>query len=578
VSAPVRLDPLQRLAGLEPQADVDVLILGGGINGAGLYRDLCEQGLRCLIVDNRDFGSGTSAAPSRLIHGGLKYLETGELGLVAQSTLERNLLLKNAPHRVRPLQTVIPIFSWLRGIPAAVRTLFGSVTAPRARGAALIKLGLSMYDFYGSRDRTLPRHRLLRRRRALSWLPALTPDIVAVGVYHDAMIVNPERLVLELVMDGLRASPVSLAANHAALDSVTDGVLDFHRADGTRFSVRPRIVVNAAGPWIDGVNATLGEKSELIGGTKGSHLLLRNEALVRQLDGRMIYFEADDGRICLVFDYEGLALIGSTDIPADDPDTVHCDDEEIDYLLHSVSGLLPGVDVAREQIVHVYSGIRPLPNSAADLPGLISRDHSAPVLEPTATRAWPIVCLVGGKWTTFRGFAEEVSDTLLSRLSRRRLTSTRSLPIGGGRDFPVTPPERRRWLDEQAARVPVSRERLDTLLRRYGTQALDIANARIAGRPDEQRLPDATTWSTAEIAWMARRELVGTLCDVVSRRTDLAITGALTRADLACMAAVLAEELHWNASRRRSEVDATLDELQGRHLMRLGDGTPLQHQ
>lgn len=117
----------------EPQ-DIDALILGAGINGAGLFRDLCEQGVTCAIIDKGDFGSGTSAAPSRLIHGGIKYLETGEFRLVAQSTLERNLLLRNAPHYVKPLPTVIPIFSWWKGIPAALRTLFGSTTAPRAGG------------------------------------------------------------------------------------------------------------------------------------------------------------------------------------------------------------------------------------------------------------------------------------------------------------------------------------------------------------------------------------------------------------------------------------------------------------
>ena len=124
--------------------DIDVLILGAGINGAGLFRDLCEQGASCVIADKGDFGGGTSAAPSRLIHGGIKYLETGELRLVAQSTYERNLLLRNAPHLVRPLPTVIPTFSWLRGIGPALRTLLGSTTAPRGRGAVLIKIGLAM--------------------------------------------------------------------------------------------------------------------------------------------------------------------------------------------------------------------------------------------------------------------------------------------------------------------------------------------------------------------------------------------------------------------------------------------------
>ncbi|WJH41523.1 FAD-dependent oxidoreductase [Aliirhizobium terrae] len=147
------------------ETDIDVLIIGAGINGAGLFRDLSVQGINCAIVDKADFGSGTSAAPSRLIHGGLKYLETGEFGLVAQSTLERNLLLKNAPHCVEPLPTFIPVFSWTRGIWAALRTLFGSKTAPRSRGAILIKIGLGLYDFYGSRDKVMPRHRLILKAR-----------------------------------------------------------------------------------------------------------------------------------------------------------------------------------------------------------------------------------------------------------------------------------------------------------------------------------------------------------------------------------------------------------------------------
>lgn len=159
---------------MQPDAaptDIDVLILGAGINGAGLFRDLCAQGLTCVISDKGDFGSGTSAAPSRLIHGGIKYLETGEFRLVAQSTLERNLLLRNAPHYVTALPTVIPIFSWLRGIPAAIRTLFGSTTAPRARGAVLIKIGLALYDFYGARARVMPRHAMWSRARALREIP-----------------------------------------------------------------------------------------------------------------------------------------------------------------------------------------------------------------------------------------------------------------------------------------------------------------------------------------------------------------------------------------------------------------------
>ncbi|WP_372802394.1 FAD-dependent oxidoreductase, partial [Paracoccus seriniphilus] len=242
--------------------DVDVLILGAGINGAGLFRDLCEQGLNCVITDKGDFGGGTSSAPSRLIHGGIKYLETAELGLVAQSTLERNLLLKNAPHLVRPLPTVIPIFSWFKGIPAALRTLFGSTTAPRSRGAVLMKIGLSMYDFYGRRHRVMPRHELWSKGRALKEIPPLTPRIVAAGQYYDATVTQPERLVWELIADGLRASSKAAALNYTNITQ-TDGT-DVHlRSPDGQIALRPRIVVNAAGPWIDRVNEQLGAPSHL---------------------------------------------------------------------------------------------------------------------------------------------------------------------------------------------------------------------------------------------------------------------------------------------------------------------------
>ncbi len=295
--------------------DVDVVILGAGINGAGLFRDLAAQGVSCMIVDKSDFGSGTSAAPSRLIHGGLKYLETGEFGLVAQSTLERNLLLKNAPHCVEALPTFIPIFSWTRGIWAALQTLFGSKTAPRSRGAVLIKIGLSLYDFFGSRDRVMPRHRLILKKRARREMPHVTQAIVAGGIYYDAKISRPERLVYELVKDGLEANPHCTAANFVTLTACAEGRLNFQREDGGEFSVRPRLVVNAAGPWIDHVNEALGAPSHLIGGTKGSHILIDHPELVRSLNGHMIYFEADDGRICLVYGYLGLALVGSDGYP-----------------------------------------------------------------------------------------------------------------------------------------------------------------------------------------------------------------------------------------------------------------------
>lgn len=537
--------------------DIDVLILGAGINGAGLFRDLCEQGVTCIISDKGDFGGGTSSAPSRLIHGGIKYLETGELGLVAQSTLERNLLLRNAPHLVRPLPTVIPIFSWLKGIMPALRTLFGSTTAPRSRGAVLMKMGLSMYDFYGRRHRVMPRHQLWSHKRALREIPPLTPRIVAAGQYYDATVTQPERLVWELLADGMRANPDCQAMNYTSISGTDGQIVTLQSPDGP-VSVRPRIVVNAAGPWIDRVNAQLGAPSKLIGGTKGSHILLDHPALLDALKGRMIYFEADDGRICLVFDYLGRALVGSTDIRADDPDEVRCEEDEIDYFIAALRGLLPGLHFDRDQIVYAYSGIRPLPASDGTAPGLISRDHSAPVAEPHGDRQWPILSLVGGKWTTFRGFAEEVADLLLARLDKPRRHSTQHLPIGGGRDYPPDPAA---WAG-QASAAPA---RAGMLLSRYGSFAKDIL-AQEDGAPEP--VIDAPDYSRQELAWVVREGQVRHLNDILMRRTALAVTGRLTKRNLRQIAVICAEVLGWDAPRLESEIRDATKTLQNRHRMR----------
>ena len=169
----------------------------------------------------------------------------------------------------------------------------------------------------------------------------MTPSIVAGGIYYDAWVSKPERLVYELVSDGVKVNPKSAAANFSSIVAARDGTVSFEGPDGAAFTIKPKIVINAAGPWIDHVNAALGKETKMIGGTKGSHILVDHPELVKSLKGRMIYFEADDGRICLVYDYHGLAPVGSTVIPANNPDEAFAEDMEIDYLIESLSSLLP---------------------------------------------------------------------------------------------------------------------------------------------------------------------------------------------------------------------------------------------
>lgn len=547
----------------------DVVIIGAGVNGAGVFRDLCAQGLKCLIVDKGDFGSGTSAAPSRLIHGGLKYLETGELRLVAESTYERNLLLKNAAHLVRPLPTAIPILSWTKGFVAALRTLLGSATAPRSRGALLVKIGLAVYDFYGARARQMPKHRMVRRARALADIPALTPRIKALGTYFDATVTAPERLVLELIQDGLALSPMSEALNWCALAGIKDGALELGPSTGPARRVRARVVINAAGPWIDRVNARLGLSTRLIGGTRGAHILLDHPELLRQLNGRMLYFEADDGRILLVVPFQGRALVGSTDIPDDNPDAAFCTEAETAYFLQSLRNLLPGLDFERDQIVFSYAGIRPLPNCEGVAPGLISRDHSAPQEAATHDRPFPVVSLVGGKWTTFRAFSAEVSDTVLAELGHARQCRTDAMKIGGGRDMPLTNEARDQWIADAARQTGAARHRVATLLERYGTTAMDIARYEGAHPISLVHAPDFTE---PEIDWIARNEHVVHLTDILLRRSSLAISGRLTPALCRRIAFVAGAALDWSAEREQAELNAVSAHLANRHGVRLDFG------
>lgn len=312
------------------------------------------------------------------------------------------------------------------------------------------------------------------------------------------------------------------------------------------------------------MNATLDHETRFIGGTKGSHVLLDHPDLIAQLDGRMIYFEADDGRICLVFDDLGRALVGSTDIKADNPDDVRCDVAEIDYFLDSLRGLLPGLTFGRDQIVYAYSGIRPLPRTDGAAAGLIPRDHSVPVIDADATRPFPILSLGGGKWTTFRGFAEEVTDDILSRLGHPRRVSTRALPIGGGRDLPA---DAQAWATETAGATGLTPARCAVLLSRYGITASEIAahDGRVGSIPLTGD-PDTTL---AEIDGTARNESVTRLADVLLRRTTLAVTGRLTETDVTIVSRTVGAAMEWDEARTHDEARSCRSTLRARNLMRL---------
>lgn len=546
----------------------EVLVIGAGINGAAVFRELALNGVRVVLIDRGDIAEGASSALSRMVHGGLRYLETAELSLVREGATERNRLLRNAPHLVGPLRTIVPLYDLWGGTFAAIGKLFRRPSKSGRRGAMLIRLGLVLYDWLGSRERTMPRHRMLSRQAALAAMPGLTPGITAAAEYWDGWVSHPERVNLELVLDALQASPQATALTYAAAEGLgADGVRIRDTLADETLTLKPRIVVNAAGAWIDRVNAPLGINRRMIGGTKGSHLVIDHDGLRAALGDAMLYFEAPDGRTCIVFPFLGNTLLGTTDIRVEDPDGIHCEEAEVDYLLAVLKEVLPGVAIGREHIRFRYSGVRPLPYVDAAAPGLIPRTHSLVASEPAPGRPFPVLSMVSGKWTTFRAFGEQAADEALRRLGRARTQGTAALPIGGGAGFPA---DRAAWIADLARETGLPGPRIAGLLARYGTRAREAARA-IAAGPDAP-LDGLPAYSSAEIAWIAREELVTHLADVILRRTLVALHGDASEEAVRAIAAVLAGTLGWTGAQRAEEEAATLALLRERH----GTGYPLK--
>jgi len=540
-----------------------VVIIGGGINGIATFRDLTLQGVDVLLVERNDFASGASAASSHMVHGGIRYLENGEFRLVHESVTERNDLLKTAPHFVKPLKTTVPIYHFWSGLfQAPLKFLLGRSGKPTERGAALIKIGLTIYDVFVGPGRRTPWHRFRAHTASLRELPRLNPRVKYTATYFDASMHDPERLALDVLNDGLESNRSARALNYVEATGFTGtGVTLRDRETGENFTIEADAVINASGPWADLTNAALGAPTHLMGGTKGSHIVLDHPELVAATGGREIFFEHSDGRIVLIYPLKGRVMVGTTDIAADPAKPARCTEEEVDYFLDLIGDVFPDISVSREQIVYRFSGIRPLPASDASSTGQISRDYRLVV---DSSRGIPLITLVGGKWTTFRALGETLSNLVLDHIGVPRAVSTKNRAIGGGRDFPMSPRARGVWL---RSRIPGSGTRGNVLLGRYGTRAAAVWDT-LEAEHDEPLAGDRL--STRELAWMVDHEHVVHLVDVILRRTDLAFTGSVTYELLARVAGALAPLLGWDEDRLAREIDQTANELREAHGVALG--------
>ena len=531
----------------KPQAQhYQVLIIGAGINGCGTFRDLSLQGVDCLLIDKGDVCGGASAAPSRLIHGGIKYLETREYRLVRESAMERNRLLRNAPHFVKPLETVFPSRSWTAGLLPAALGMLGFKVPFSERGTIVIELGLKLYDFYNRKVKALPDHSHFNSKRLRQEYPELAPGLHAAGVYYEARVTHAERLGLELVLDGLAANPRSSLSTYTRVEGEpVGGTLTLRdEITGEKSDVTADVIVNAGGAWIDKVNGSLGIASAYMGGSKGSHLIVRNKKLLQALKGRMMYFGCKDGRFNLTYPFFGNVLVGSTDIPQKDPDQAFCTAEETDYLLSVVSEVFPDIKLTRDDIVLSYCGVRPLPRAEGTDIGAVSRDHSIGRNVLPGTQV-PVLSLIGGKWTTFRAFSEQVCDTVLVQLGKTRKVSTESLPIGGGRGYAQGDGR----IDQQ-------------LLERYGTTAVAIET--LAAKTEDRALASLPSYRMSEISYICKNENVRRLSDLLLRRTAITMEGYLSPELIVESAGIAAGILGWDKARTRTEIELAEAEMKKR--------------
>jgi glycerol-3-phosphate dehydrogenase len=498
---------------------LDLVVIGGGINGCSIAEEAAARGLRTALFEAGDFGFGTTWRSTKLIHGGLRYLEHGDVRLVFESLRERAWLLKTRDYLVRPQRFVLPMLPWTR------------------RPAWQLKLGLSAYDLLAL-YRGVPAHRRLSDPRLHELAPFL-PTVTHGGfTFYDARVIAPERLALELALQAEREG--AFIANHTAVERVhaeagtVTGVTV--RAGAATFDIPTRAVINAAGPWVDAVNA-LGDlpPPALLGVTRGSHIVV-------ELDGRpgrdAVFSTArDDGRVFFSVPQGDLLLIGTTDDRYDGPpDDVRPTTADIDYLLREGATLLPGLDIRRERIRYAYSGLRPLQRVKGGPEAAISRRHAV-IHHADDGGARGMYSVVGGKLSTFRPLANEAVATLRPHAKR----TTSSAP-------PATP-----WRDIlRESGLPVAAQRH---LRVYGGAIRDILDL---GRDP---LSDAAHAIAGEVVHACRVEHATTLSDLMLRRTGISWSA---QRGLDCaddVARIAAAELGWDTAERDRQLAAFHAEL-----------------
>jgi len=515
---------------VDPDKIYDIIVIGGGITGTGVARDAALRGLSCLLLEKGDFASGVTSKSTRLIHGGLRYLANFEIDLVAESLRERAILRRQAPYLIHPMPILIPIY---RGDP---------------HGRPAISVGIHLYDFL-SHEKDIPHYFTSNREKTLGFEPRLNREgLRGSAVFFDHQILMPERLVIENMISAREKGAILL--NHVRAARIEDSgnsvtVTTTSVLNGESNTFRSKVLINAAGPWIDAVRQAGNIDSiKVICPTKGIHLV------VPKLTDQALFVASRDQRMFFIIPLGAYSLIGTTDTKyGGDLDDVHADRSDIDYLLAESQRVLPGLTINRESIFYTYAGIRPLAFSGTRESG-ISRKHRV-IREGRTGR---IITIAGGKLTTYRNMANDAVDAACRTLGikTRSLTDRHPLPGSLSTEYDIYEKE---VVPDLAARYSVRPELVRHLISVYGSRAerlLEIAEA--DPRLGETISPDSKD-IYAQVVYSVAEESARTLCDVILRRIHVGMTGSRGLNQAEMIAEIAGRELKWNEDEKRQQIE-----------------------
>jgi glycerol-3-phosphate dehydrogenase len=511
-----------------PAQGFDVLVIGGGINGVAIARECALSGRRTLLIEQNDFASGTTSRSTRIIHGGLRYLEHGEIGMVRESLRERERLLDEFPHLVRPLE-------FLLVEPRQPRSLL--------RSSLAIRTGLWLYHRWARREHSRHSDVTLFQRQldaGNSW---------SIYSYEDAQCEFPERLTAEWLVEAVAAG--ALARNHTRALEITrkkgcvTGARLRDEISGQEYAVAAPAIVNATGPWGDFlINASSIPAPRLVGGVRGSHLVLPKFAGAMQ---QPIYAEATDGRQVFVIPWNGQILVGTTEVADSEPDTTQPSGEEIDYLMGSFVRLFPHAGLSKADVRYSLAGIRPLPYAPGKSYSEVTRKHL--LHDHRHDGAAGLISLIGGKLTTAASVARDVARKLGSRVPEP--ASTFAAPAQEeDLDHAV-----REWARLVGTKARISESCAKVVAEWHGRQALAIAHAASLDERLREPLCSHSCHIVAEAVEAVNHECAITLGDILLRRVPVALGACWSEACSSEAARKIGSALGWDQARIHSELD-----------------------